>query len=451
MKDTKRRMEIFSPYDYCGIRRHLTKMAKRGWMIEECGNFTWTYRRCEPCDVRFAVTYFPEASAFDPEPGEDQRTYIEYCEEAGWELCTTTAKMQIFRAVSPEAVEIETDGDVQLKTVHRAMKASYLPWCWVMLVFGILESAMEIDKILKDPIEYLLGMHTILMTAAVVLITGIELANYGIWYLRAKKSLKNGGGLPKTIGTRPLQIAVLIVILTEFLLWIFYNGIGGRIVTTLVSMSVVFGMLGLTFLIRHILKKKKVEAGLSRTIVMAACILIPLIGVPVFAIVTFNVIMNGTFSRAEVVDYHGMKVRMYHDELPLRVEDLTDVPDDAQYSYQLERKASPVIRRIEGRQQDPVFEERSLPDLEYTVTITEIPVLYDFMLETMMEENRDYFHTFDVVYETEDCTVYQARFKTEWYRWWIIAMDDRVIELYFDDFLTEEQLAAAAEKLADAK
>ena len=40
MKDTKRRMEVFSPYDYCGIRRHLTKMAKRGWMIEEIGNYT---------------------------------------------------------------------------------------------------------------------------------------------------------------------------------------------------------------------------------------------------------------------------------------------------------------------------------------------------------------------------------------------------------------------------
>jgi len=144
-------------------------------------------------------------------------------------------------------------------------------------------------------------------------------------------------------------------------------------------------------------------------------------------------------------------VRMYQDELPLRVEDLTDVPDDARYSYQLERKASPVIRQIEGKQRDPVFEERSLPDLEYTVTITEISLLYDFMLETMLEDDRDFFHTFEVVLETGDCTVYQARFETEWYRWWIFAMDDRVIDMRFDDFLTEEQLAAAAEKLADVK
>lgn len=449
MKDTKKRMEIFSPYDTCGIVRHLTRMAKRGWMLREIGNYTWTYVRCAPADVRFAVTYFPEASAFDPEPGEDQQTYIEYCEEAGWELCAASAKMQVFRAVKEDAVEIETDADVQLKTVHRAMKASYLRWCWVMLGFGILESAMEIDKFLRDPIEYLLGMHTLIMTAAIVILTGIELINYALWYLRAKKSLKNGGGLPKTVGTRPLQIAVLVLILTEFLLWIGFSGISGRFVTVLVSVAAVFAMLGATFGIRAVLKKKKVDAGLSRAIVMASCVLIPVICVPIMGIVTFNVILNGTFSRAEVVDYQGMKIRIYHDEMPLTAEDLTDVPDDAVYSRQLERKASPVIRRIEGNQRDPVFEERSLPDLEYTVTVTEIGWLYDLAKEEVLAVDPLFEYTYEVILESDGCTVYRMNYRGDWGNRWIFVMDDRVAELYFDEPLTEEQLDFAAEKFAE--
>lgn len=451
MKDTKRRMEIFSLYDYCGIQRHLTKMAKRGWMLMEIGNFTWKYRRCEPCDTRFAVTYFPQASAFDPEPGEDQRTYIEYCEEAGWKLCAASAKMQVFRAVRDDAVEIETDGEVQLKTVHRTMKSAYLPWCWTMLGLGLLEGAMEVDKFLRDPIDALLGMNTLLMILSIIVLVGAELISYGIWYMRAKKSLKNGGGLPKTTSTRPLQIIVILLALAELILWLAFDGMDGTIVTALISMAVVFGMLGLTLLIRHILKKKKVDAGLSKTIVMTACVLIPVIGVPLFGIVTFNVIIDGTFSRAEIVEYDGMSIQVYHDELPLTVEDLTDVPDDAQYSRQLERQSSLFLRRIEGKQQDPVFEERSLPDLEYTVTFTKLPQLYDLVLDEMLEENRDFFHTFDAVYENEDCTVYQARFKSQWYRWWVFVMDDRVIEMHFDEPLTDEQLALAAEKLANMK
>ncbi len=451
MKDTKKRMEIFSTYDYCGIARHLKKMAKRGWMLAEIGNYTWTYKRCDPCDARFAVTYFPEASAFDPEPGEDQQTYIAYCEEAGWELCACSAKMQVFRAVREDAVEIETDGDVQLKTVHRAMKASYLPWCLAMLCFGILESAMEIDKILRDPIEYLLGMHTIVMTAAIVILTGTELLSYGIWYLRAKKSLKNGGGLPKPTGTRPLQIIVLALILAEFLLWILFNGISGSILTALVSMAAVFGMLGVTFWIRAVLKKKKVDAGLSRTIVMAACVLIPIICVPIMGVVTFHVIMNGTFSRADVVDYQGMKVRMYHDEMPLCVEDLTEIPEDAQYSRQIERKASLLMRRIEGTQRDPVFEERSLPDLEYVVTVTKIDRLYEMVLKEILEVDPLFSYTFEPLRETDECTVYRMNYEREWGNWWIIALDDRVIELNFDENLTEEQLALVIDRLADAK
>ncbi|MBQ8368739.1 MAG: DUF2812 domain-containing protein [Clostridia bacterium] len=449
MKDTKKRMEIFSTYDFSGIVRHLTKMARRGWMLEEIGNYTWKYRRCEPADVRFAVTYFPQASAFDPEPGEDQQTYIDYCEEAGWELCASAAKMQVFRAVTPDAVEIETDADVQLASVHRSMKASYLPWCWTMLVFGILESAMELDKILRDPIEYLLGMHTLVMTAAIVILTAAELLNYGIWYLRAKKSLKNGGGLPKTIGTRPLQIAVLVLILTEFLLWIGYSGVSGSIVTALVSMAAVFAMLGATFGIRAVLKKKKVDAGLSKVIVMTACVLIPVICVPLLGIVTFNVIMNGTFSRAEVVEDAGMKIRVYHDELPLCVEDFTEVPDDAVYSRQLERKASPMIRRIEGKQQDPMFEARSLPDLEYTVTITEIGWIYEIAKEEVLAVDPLFDYTYDVILESDGCTVYRMNYRGDWGNQWIFVMTDRVAELYFDEPLTEDELDFAAEKIAE--
>ena len=38
MKDTKRRLEVFSFYDRAHIERHLEAMAARGWLLERMGN-----------------------------------------------------------------------------------------------------------------------------------------------------------------------------------------------------------------------------------------------------------------------------------------------------------------------------------------------------------------------------------------------------------------------------
>ena len=62
MKTTKRRMEFFSIYNHTGIAAHLRAMAKKGWMIESITNMYWTYRKIEPKDIHFSVSYYPRAS-----------------------------------------------------------------------------------------------------------------------------------------------------------------------------------------------------------------------------------------------------------------------------------------------------------------------------------------------------------------------------------------------------
>ena len=77
MLRTKRRMEFFAFYDDQGIARHLERMAGKGWLIERINNYFWTYRKIEPQRLRFAVTYFPEASDFNPGPTENQQTFLQ--------------------------------------------------------------------------------------------------------------------------------------------------------------------------------------------------------------------------------------------------------------------------------------------------------------------------------------------------------------------------------------
>ena len=96
MKTKKRRLEFFSFYNHTGIENHLTDMAKKGWMIESISNFYWTYRKIEPTDIHFSVSYYPRASDFDPGPTEEQQTFHDFCAHTGWNLACTWFQMQVF-------------------------------------------------------------------------------------------------------------------------------------------------------------------------------------------------------------------------------------------------------------------------------------------------------------------------------------------------------------------
>lgn len=59
MKHTKREwMPLYSFLDRKRVTDHLADMAARGWMLDRLGTWSWHYRRAEPKQLRFAVTFF---------------------------------------------------------------------------------------------------------------------------------------------------------------------------------------------------------------------------------------------------------------------------------------------------------------------------------------------------------------------------------------------------------
>ena len=109
MKKEKLRIENFLFYDAAGIEAHLEKMAEKGWLIKQITPLFWVYKRIEPEHLRFSVAYFPDASDFDPAPPEGQKTFYEYCLEAGWEPAVQWAQMQVFYTRKENPVPIETE------------------------------------------------------------------------------------------------------------------------------------------------------------------------------------------------------------------------------------------------------------------------------------------------------------------------------------------------------
>ncbi len=114
-----RELNLYSYYDFSGMARHLEDMARQGWQLENIGSQFWTYRRCPPTEMRYAVVYFEKASDLDTAPLQEQQDFWEMCRTAGWELAASRGVMQIFRNPDPHAVPIETDPVVQVEKCPR--------------------------------------------------------------------------------------------------------------------------------------------------------------------------------------------------------------------------------------------------------------------------------------------------------------------------------------------
>ena len=122
MTNTKRRFVQFNFYDRTGIQDYLEKQAQKGWLLEKITPLGWVFRSMEPKMLHFSVTYFPQASAFDPEPSENQKRFQDFCAYTGWVLAAANAQMQIFYNENENPIPIETDAKIEVETIHKAVK-----------------------------------------------------------------------------------------------------------------------------------------------------------------------------------------------------------------------------------------------------------------------------------------------------------------------------------------
>ncbi len=94
----KYRLELLSYYDRSGIVRHLEGMAKKGWMLEKRIGLLWCYRRIEPSEIRFAVSYYPKNSDYAPQQSAAGEEFDELCAASGWEAVCRIGSMHFSAA-----------------------------------------------------------------------------------------------------------------------------------------------------------------------------------------------------------------------------------------------------------------------------------------------------------------------------------------------------------------
>ena len=373
MKTKKHRLEPLSFYDHTGIEKHLSKMAQKGWMIERITNQYWTYRKIEPQNLTFAVTYYASASDFDADPSDKQLGFYDYCSRNGWELACTWFQMQIFYSSLAHPVPIDTDPVYEVKTIHNGCKANYLKGYWILLILGLIGFYFLLSGIIGHTLHMLSSASHLFMGMCgtlLLVLSSVELICYYTWHRRAVSKAECGIFLD-TPSTSPFQTGILVVLGIGVLLWGVDLIFGEKMLMFWIAIlvfSAIFGTKLLTNKVKLALKKKHVSAGANRILTVLSSFLIA------FVLMSMAFTIGTILSRQDVFE-GTFKIQ----EPPFRIEDLNETAYD-EYIIENKESSSVLVNRFGIHQRHGFDDEASpdIPEMEYVIYTIKIPWLLNF-------------------------------------------------------------------------
>ena len=457
MNDTKKILCHFSFYDQIRIQEKLQEMAKQGWMIQQPGNFTWSFKRMEPQTLRFAVTYFPSASEFDPGPTEGELRKMDFCAHDGWKLAARWGVMQIFYNENMDAVPIETDPVAQVANVKKAMKKNVLLTHILTAILVVYYMVMQFWWIRRNPVEYLsdpLQLYQIPMWVCLLLSCLYEIWFYFHWTNKAAKIAEEDGVfLPIKSNIK----ASYFLLLFSTLLMVFAFS-GSKV--HLLFIPVWYGVISLIIILVNTIKQKLKKKGVSRRVNLAVSMVsvfvltILSIGTLVAVVINTDITLSKSSKPAGSYEYHGRQHDIFNDPLPLEIEDLMEL--EGNWSKERDHQETGLISYTEYEQRALWTEPREVPNLSYTVTDIKALFLRDYIRQAMLNSRQDEVHDdfiFTDHYEPVDAAIWDADEAYQLY-WsdsimntYLVFWDNRIVEIKFYWEPTAEQIEKAAEIL----
>mgnify|MGYP000144803059 CR=1 FL=1 len=450
----KRRLVWYLPWDGTYAERHLEKMARKGWRLENAGNPFWIYRRAEPANLRYAITYFPTASVFDSGPTGDQMTYADYCAAAGWEMVSAYGPLQIFVNDRPNPVPIETDEREKLAAIHGAMKKMLL------LPDGALAAVWLVNLLMRlNPRSYYSILSTfssnqqLLLLLAIALLLLLSLGmmgDYLVWYLRSRRAVERGGAcLPSHTLPRMIFQGTILAIAMAALLGPFAYASGGRgllfILAVLATASLFLaGAYGLL----RLLKSMDGSRSFNRGVYIAGSVVLSIL-YTVVVVKGVTALMPKAEPRAsaevytEETEWGSRNYGIYRDDLPLTLEDLGYTVTEADHcSYRREEQTSSLVRWVQYSQY--VYGEDSvLPELEYDTA--DIP--WDWLRELCWGRLARYFdftETDPGPWAADRAIMDEG---ATGYRRYLFLYGERIVFLFLEEAPTAEQMAVISRNL----
>ena len=456
INDKKRQFVRYAFYDQTAMQKHFEKMAAGGWLIEKISAYFWTYRKIEPTDLHITVTYFPNASEFDPGPSDKQQMMEEFAAKDGWKLLTRWGQIQVFCNENADPTPIETDPVAQVNNIYRAMKKNLIPSHLMGLALVIYYLIFNGYRYSTDLVEFLSTPYLLASIPVFLLLLFAELNELFTcfrWYRKAKRAAENGIFIPvktKHVISITLFLSVFIIILATLQL-------PSSLQTfSLVWAAVIIGIIVIGRLAKSWLKSAGAPKGANYTITILLVLFLTFV---FLGVMTVYIVRNGLDNDRTPVDsyvQHGWTFEIYDEPMPLYVEDLMEIGDSTWSRERNRHNETFLLARSEYRQNHVQGGPAGLKDLQYTIVDIKQSFLYDTIKQAMLKERQDEItedYVFINHYEPVDPQIgdasaaYQLHWSDSILNTWLICWDDRIVEIQFYWEPTVEQIKIAAEKL----
>lgn len=185
-KNVRWKYEPYAFYNKAGIEERLSVMAAQGWFIEKIG-FFWKYRKGQPVKRTYNVVYMEDPDSEVKE--QKQLEFVEYCEAAGWELVCVKKDMLIFCHDGENPVPIETDVEMELESIDKVMRSSYMQYYVGMIFYIIMWVKQLYDDFTQKPFQAICNSFNLLLLACVLaaILIAVEGILYVCWMKKAER------------------------------------------------------------------------------------------------------------------------------------------------------------------------------------------------------------------------------------------------------------------------
>ncbi len=451
MKNKRFCLETLAPYDLQGIEARLSRMAAMGWQLESAGYLLWRYRKAEPARVHYAVVRVPKrrdgGDRKDPFPSQESYG------PAGWEFVSNLFHgqnrgrdlLQIFRNDAVAPVPLETDEELRLRCLHRAMRRTYCFYGWWQLVFAFLCELLPLYHLRyrMPQVLFLHGNNLLFYFAFLLCLLLFALLRNGaylLWYLRSRLSVRSGGEPVRVSRVYSILRFLSMFLLVVLALFLTSNQNEAVLVLRLGVLSL--GALGLTLLTQYE-ERWKLDSGLQTAVTLLCVILI---------VLSFGRVPRDPFREAarrmEVPEgayrWEGSLWDEAPQAFPLTAEDLTGRPWS--HIRRTHEERGSFLARESLYQETASQESGESYRLQYSLIRTDTPWVYDWLKASYLECPGQWYQPEDPApWGAESAYRLCAEKHSPEQR--LVFGPGYIITLESPDSLTPEQAALAASRL----